>query len=283
MKNADVIRKILGYHPDLPGYEGCDGYKAGSSQDECRGIVTALVPTVDVIRTAIRKKCNLIITHEPIFYQTPDYPEWKGNFRNGTCEEKERLLKDNHMTVWRDHDHIHAHQPDGIFTGTIRVLEWEQFLKEDQEKFCYQFELPELTVEELGKYLKSKLHLNGLRYIGKPEDRITSAAIVGHIFPDSFYRDHLDEAGYYHDYGMDIMNLMEQGVQAIIPGEIIEWTTLAYIRDSISLGKTKACYNVGHFNIEEAGMKYAAEWIGNLVQHRIPVEYVPTGDAFNYL
>jgi hypothetical protein len=83
---------------------------------------------------------------------------------------------------------------------------------------------------------------------------------------------------------VEIIRLMEEdGVQAIIPGEIIEWTTLSYIRDGIAQGKPMACYNIGHFSWEELGMKYAADWIKELVDGQLPVHYVPTGDAFSYL
>ena len=44
-----------------------------------------------------------------------------------------------------------------------------------------------------------------------------------------------------------------------------------------------ACYNIGHFNWEELGMKYAAEWIKDLGEKELPVHYVPTGDAFSYI
>ena len=74
----------------------------------------------------------------------------------------------------------------------------------------------------------------------------------------------------------------EQNVDALIPGEIIEWTILYYIRDAIALGKTKACFNVGHFCLEELGMTYAADWIRELVTDAVDVQYIPTRDAFNY-
>lgn len=53
MKNREVIEKILAYHPQLPGYQGCDEWKTGDPEAECTGIVTALVPTVNVIRKTI--------------------------------------------------------------------------------------------------------------------------------------------------------------------------------------------------------------------------------------
>lgn len=77
MKKSEVIDKIIEYHPTLPDYEGCDGYKSGGAQEECTGVVSALVPTVKVIQTTIKLGCNLIITHEPIYYQTPDFDSWE--------------------------------------------------------------------------------------------------------------------------------------------------------------------------------------------------------------
>ena len=51
MKISEVLERVAAYHPDLgPDYAGCDGIKAGNPDQECTGIVSALVPTVDVIR-----------------------------------------------------------------------------------------------------------------------------------------------------------------------------------------------------------------------------------------
>ena len=39
------------------------------------------------------------------------------------------------------------------------------------------FEFSDMTVEKMNKMLKEKLLLNGIRYIGKPEDQITKVAL----------------------------------------------------------------------------------------------------------
>lgn len=284
MKISEVIDKILDYHPHLEGYKGCDEYKCGNPDVECTGIVSALVPTVEIIRKAADLGCNLIVTHEPIFYQTPDFPDWKGDFSNQVYEEKQKLLRETGIVVWRDHDHMHAHKPDSIFTGVIRYLGWEPYYQPTGDRMNYCITLPETTVGELGQYLKQKLNLNGLRYMGRDTDKISKIALVGHLFPNCFIPDGMGEDGYYHDYSMEVIRQMEEnGVQAIIPGEIIEWTALAYIRDGIAQGKPMACYNIGHFNWEELGMRYAADWISELVGSGLPVHYVPTGDAFSYI
>lgn len=284
MKISEVIDKILDYHPHLEGYKGCDEYKCGDPNVECTGVVSALVPTVEVIRKAAALGCNLIVTHEPISYQTPDFPDWKGSYPNKVYEEKQALLKETGIVVWRDHDHMHAHQPDSIFTGVIKYMGWEPYYEPTPDFFNFYINIPETTVGELAHYIKEKLNLNGLRYMGRDTDKISKIALVGHIYPNSFMPDGMGEDGFYHDYSMEVIRQMEEnGIQAILPGEIIEWNALSYIRDGIAQGKPMACYNIGHFNWEELGMKYAAEWIKDLVGDELPVHYVPTGDAFSYV
>ena len=110
MKNSEVIDKILRYHPDLSDYyNGCDCYKCGNSEAECTGIATALVTTVEVIKKAYEQGCNLLIVHEPLYYSTPDYMERCADFCNIIYEEKKKLLEKYGITIWRDHDHMHAH------------------------------------------------------------------------------------------------------------------------------------------------------------------------------
>lgn len=286
MRHKEVIGKILNYHPTIENYAGCDEYKAGNPEDECSGIVSALVPTVDVVRKTADLGCNLIITHEPIYYQTPDFPEWKGSFGNAVQAEKEALIRQNQITIWRDHDHIHAHKPDGIFTGVIKFLGWENYYKPEMTSdapFIFPFVIPKTTVSMLGRYLIEKLGLSGLRYVGNPSDELERVAIVGHLSPGFGGPEGIDEDGYYRDYSMALMECMEhKGIQAIIPGEVVDWTILSYIRDGVALGKTKACFNIGHFNLEELGMRYAAEWIAEVTGHSIPVHYVPTRDIYSY-
>ena len=59
MKIREVIEKILEYHPHLEGYKGCDDYKCGDPEQECTGVVTAMVPNVAVIRKAIERPLAL--------------------------------------------------------------------------------------------------------------------------------------------------------------------------------------------------------------------------------
>lgn len=286
MRNGEIIERILSYHPTVKDYQGCDGYKAGDPMEECRGVVTALVPTIEVIRKTAELGATLLIIHEPTSHMTPDYPGWRADFVNTIYEEKRKLLEDNHITVWRDHDHMHCHRPDGIFTGVIKYLGWERYRidQENELPFYYLFEFPEMTVREMQQLLIRKLGLNGLRYVGDPGSRIRRAAIVAHLFPGAVGPEREDENGLYSDYSTELIRAMERkgGPDAIIPGEMIEWNVVSYIRDAIQLGRNKACFNVGHFNLEELGMRYAADWIGEITKGAVPVSYIPSDDMYHF-
>lgn len=286
MTKREVIDRILQYHPQLPDDgKSCDGYKYGNPDEECSGVASALVPTVEVIRRAGELGCNLLVVHEPTFYTSPDYPDWRGGFTNQVYEEKKKLLDQYGITIWRDHDHMHAHQPDSIFTGVIKYLGWKKYQVklgcETLFSYCFRFE--DMTVGKMADELKEKLKLNGLRYLGDPGKEIRTVALVGHLSPNAFGTDHQETEDYYHEYSTDVIRMLENGVDAIIPGEVIDWTVMSYIRDAVALGKNKAAFNIGHFSMEELGMKYAKDWIEELVDGIVPVHYIPSGDMYQFL
>lgn len=286
MTIQEILDRVSEYHPDLgEDYHGCDEVKFGDCSQECTGIVSALVPTVDVIRRAVELKANLLYVHEPVSYLTPDWPEWKADYKCRIYDEKLKLLKENKIVLVRDHDHMHAHKPDSIFTGVLKYLGWMEYLTEEQKiPFGYTVCFPKAKkLREINQELIEKIGMQGLRFIGNPEAELKKIAFTGHIYPDAFIPQHFNEDGSWSDYATEIIREMEQdGVECIIPGEVIEWTVLSYIRDGISLGKNLACINPGHFNWEELGARYAKDWLMELTENKVSVCYVPTGDMWKY-
>ena len=97
---------------------------------------------------------NFIITHEPIFYNHLDRVDWLQD--NPVYHAKRRLLDDHQITVWRFHDYWHSYEPDGIYTGLIRQLGWEQYL--DLQANAPLFNIPPTTVGELAASLAHELN-----------------------------------------------------------------------------------------------------------------------------
>ncbi len=282
MKNREVIEKILAYHPSTPGYEGCDEFKTGDPEAECTGIVCALSPNIHVLKETIRLGANLLIVHEPTFYTSADQGGWYEDFDNEVYEEKRKLIDDHGITIWRDHDHMHMHDPDSIFTGVLKYMGWEDraVCDRDTGMFAhYLVDLEPVKLKDLLNEITEKIGLNGLRYIGDPEMTVTRIALVGHLYPMYFK----DKNGRDVEYSVNVIKTLEQKADVIMPGEVIDWTTLSYVRDAVELGKKKAVINIGHFNWEELGMKYYKDWLPGLLEEEISVTYVPSKDMYHYL
>ena len=286
MTIREVVEAILSYHPFLFDYHGCDDYKCGDPDQECTGIVTAISPTIEVIRETIRLGANMIITHEPTYYTSEDGPGWCEDFPNSVYKEKAELLKKHGIVIWRDHDHLHFHQPDGIFEGVLRYTGWKPYAKAVRPPYGgfghFLIELPEtITVKQAADHLMNAIGMNGCRYVGRPEDPVKRILIVGHLYPMMSPSGPKRNDGKPKEYSVQIIGEMEEGVDLILPGETIDWTVLSYIRDAYQLGHPKAMISLGHYNWESLGMKYAADWVKDLVP-AVPVTFVDAGDLFRY-
>ncbi len=71
-------------------------------------------------------------------------------------------------------------------------------------------------------------------------------------------------------------------VDALVVGELHEWETSEYVRDSAAAGWPKAVIVVGHEASEEAGMRALADWLRPRVAG-VSVTHLPAGDAFTYV
>ena len=80
------------------------------------------------------------------------------------------------------------------------------------------------------------------------------------------------------------LNFIEKNdLQVIIPGETVDWTVVEYVQDSLTLGKKRALLNPGHFNWEEPGMEYMAQWLPQVIDNAVPVTFVQSGNQFTWL
>src|ERR1051326_909689 len=104
----DVIDLILKEIPGAPFKQTVDTIKSGSADAKVTGIVTTMFATVEVIKKAAAQKANFIIAHEPTFYNHTDDANWTGE--NAIVKQKQELLKQNNITVWRFHDQWHAYK-----------------------------------------------------------------------------------------------------------------------------------------------------------------------------
>ena len=274
MTIQEVIDRIIAFHPDLGERLAttCDVLKYGDPTQECTGIASAIYASPKVIEKAHAAGCNLLLVHEPAFYSHMDEKDWLEN--NTVYNAKKKLLDDYKMVIFRDHDRIHSHKPDGIFYGLVTELGWQAYVDfdwmEDKEfgKISWTFTMPGIPVREIAELFIEKLHLNNVRIIGNPETVVKTAALGAHLFPgNTEFIKSFDEGGY----------------DLLIPGEYCDWEIAEYFKDAGDMGMNKAMLQLGHFNWEELGMKHAVTWLSRLVDYKIPVVYCCNEDMYNYV
>ena len=239
--------------------ETVDTFKSGNPEDVVTGITTCMFADMKVLRKAVADHTNLVITHEPTFYNHPD--EIKNLENDPVFLDKIKFINDHRLIIWRFHDHFHKMAPDGIYAGMVEKLGWGKN-ETDASMFHFKFE-PQKLSAFIAK-LKNSFPGNSFRVIGNPDMEITQVALsVG--APGS--PDH-------------IRFLEEKNTQLLIAGESPEWETYQYVYDAWLQGKSKAVIFLGHALSEEAGMNYCAGWLAGFIPQGIKIQYVENGSSY---
>jgi len=268
MNVRDVVEITLALNGGRKFEKTCDQLIEGNWEHQVTGVLTTFMATVDVIRRAIVKNCNLIITHEPTYFTGLDHIDW---FKDDPVyQRKKALIDDNGISIWRYHDHMHSGNEDLIYAGLLETLGWTKYLnREFPLPHCYS--IPTTTVTALVGFLKDKLGMKVIQIIGNPVMKCSRVGIL--VGGGSLGLGH-------EEMPARLMN--DQQLQIIICGEITEWTLAAYIRDAAALGFNKAMIVVGHERSEEPGMKGLANRLKPLLNN-IPVHFADAGEPFTYL
>jgi putative NIF3 family GTP cyclohydrolase 1 type 2 len=259
---ARDVEKRIQEHVGVPwNQETVDTFKAGDPDTRVTGIAVTMMATYDVLERAAAAGQNLVITHEPTFYNHLDQFEAIPKKENDpVLAQKLAFIKEHHLVVWRFHDHWHQRDPDGIEVGMIHALGWETF--QDKEH-PYFFTIPETTLEKLAAELKIRLQLHSMRVVGNPKMKLTRVALS----PGA--------AGMNREIGA--LQLPE--IQLLITGESREWETVEYAADAVSEKKNKALIVLGHIPSEQAGMEECTRWLKTFISE-VPVAFVPAKQPF---
>ncbi|MBQ6216712.1 MAG: Nif3-like dinuclear metal center hexameric protein [Erysipelotrichaceae bacterium] len=254
----------------------------GETEKECTGIVTTCFASVDVIRKAHELGANLIISHEALFYNHGDHTDWLIETENKVFVAKKELLESCSMTVWRNHDYIHSGIPDGkggwddgIFKGFLSEtgLIGNYIPKINQAVRYYvpcDLAFDNESVESIAAKIIKGAGLNGLRIVGDPKKKISRAQIPLHIMG-------LND-------NETIKEVNRKDIDLLITMEQIDFTVTEYMRDGHDLEMKKEMINVGHFNLEEPGMKYMLKWLPEALGNEdIPLHFVKSGDPNHFL
>ena len=250
---ADALRQIQARYPAKVAADTVDTVKAGDPSTAVTGIATTFLDTMDVLREANRRGLNLVITHEPTFYNHRDDTSFFTD--DPVYQQKLAFIQQHHMVVFRLHDEIHAVPPDAIAAALLGALGWQQYAKADDPFFVT---IPPTTLGALSRQLQQRLKDNTIRVVGDPNLQITHVALR----PGSSGLQKQVEA------------LRRPDVELLIAGEASEWETVEYVRDAAAQGRHKALILLGHEVSEEPGMLQCSKDL-QAVFPRLKVEDIP--------
>jgi putative NIF3 family GTP cyclohydrolase 1 type 2 len=240
------------------------------------GIVTTALASLDVLGSAVKVGANLIVTCEPTFFSkadTPTPPVRRG-FGPGSTgpatppspppadpvfSAKDDFIRKHNLVVWRFSDHWRLRTPDPFAQGMVNELGWSKFADGgDLRHLSIQETSLDALVMHVKKSLKSR---GGMRIVGDPQLRLRKVALL----PGS----------------TTIQASLEAlpGADVIIAGEVREWESVEYVRDTVALGGKKALILVGRIVSENPGMQVCAQWLMTIVPE-VASTWVPVGDPY---
>jgi putative NIF3 family GTP cyclohydrolase 1 type 2 len=236
-----------------------DTFKAGDPDVPVTGIAVTMMATLGVLQYAAAHGQNLIITHEPTFFDHLDKASGLEQ-SDAVWTAKREFIRQHGLVIWRFHDHWHARVPDGILTGMTRALGWAKF--QDSQN-PHRFKLPPTTLRTLAEQIAAKLDRPLLRIVGDPDLPVSGVALEPGA-PGFLRQAHA---------------LAEDNVDVLVTGEAHEWETVEYAADAVSLGHKKALILIGHVPSEQAGMAECARWLKTFIDS-VPIRFVTTEQPF---
>ena len=255
----DVISRLVEEQGvGLPA-DGVDTVKCGDPTSPLRGVVVCFTATFDVLRRASQLGANLVITHEPTFYDHRDAVDWLRD--DAVYTAKRRLLEETGIVVWRFHDYLHLSRPDRLVNGMVEALGWREHLISADPVIV---DLEPTPLPDLVGTLKERLGVTSVRVAGSTD--ITCRRVA--LLPGA--------PGGRTQIGV----LSGEQVDVAVCGEINEWETSEYVRDAASAGIPRALVVLGHAVSEETGMRHVAQWIESQVPDH-PVTFIEAGDALS--
>jgi len=257
----EVIARIQ-EHVGIPWMQQTvDTFKAGNPDAQVKGIAVTMMATLDVLQRAAAAGQNLIITHEPTFFNHQDKPDDLDQKDNDpVLAAKHAFIEEHGLVIWRFHDHWHRMRRDGIELGMAHALGWEKFQDSSNQ---YLFAISQTDLEQLAGDLKSRLKIRVMRVVGDPKLKVNKVALV----PGA------------SGFAKETRALEISDVQVLITGEPREWETVEYVADAVTEGKPKALIILGHIPSEQAGMEECVRWLKTFVSE-VPIEFVPAREPF---
>ncbi|MBN2393157.1 MAG: Nif3-like dinuclear metal center hexameric protein [Anaerolineae bacterium] len=256
------IREFINWMKTSMGFEwretAIDVFLYGDPDIELQNVAVTMMATQEVLEKAIERGCNLIITHEPLFYN--HHHQFQHLLEDAVYKAKKAYLRDYGLCIFHLHDNLHHPGLDYIAAGMARKLNWESYRTDETFK---SFRMPGVKLEQILGDIDAKLAPAALKHIGDKdfayENVVTSWGFMG-----------MENAA-------KLINRYESSL--LITGETHEWEFVEYVHDAHHMGLRKALVMVGHVASEESGVEFFSHYLQDKAP-ALSISYIRADDPF---
>ena len=259
MKANEIMQSLFSLSDDVDFSNTCDTCKAGDPNAEVSKVAVTMFPTPQTVLDAKEWGAQLLIVHEPAYYNHMD------EYSQDKLEvEKRKLIEESGLTVIRFHDHPHYTTPDMIAAGELRALDLGGKVKYTDVFDLVRIELDDpITPVALAKRIEDRLGIRHVRICGSRDAECTKISAM------------------FGAPGGVLEELQNDSCEILLVGETCEWSMGEYARDAVQLGYKKALLILGHVGSERAGMVYTADVLKQM-HPELDVRYFENGEVYTY-
>ncbi len=257
MKAQELFEEII--KGGQAGKITCDTLKAGDPDKELKKVAVTMFATVDTVKKAQAWGADMLIVHEPTYYdhmeEIEDLP---------VVVAKRKLIEESGITIYRYHDYMHHREIDQIPEGEIYYLGLAGKVEKTPYSASYLFTAVEpISAIELANIMEKELGIKRVRIAGSRNKKSTKIALC------------------FGTPGGVFELLCDKNVEMVLTGEACEWRLAEYARDADALGINKTLIVMGHIGSERDGMRLLAK---RLSEKHTEFEtcYIECGEVYTY-
>lgn len=237
-----------------------DGFRAGDSDAEVRGVVVAARASTDVLKQAAALGANLVISRQAFLGDSQDRPVAKPE---PALAEKLALIAASNLAVLRLQDPRTGEHGRAITAALPRALGLKAPLKTLNPAQGLVYRVPAVPLGALVRRVAAATGSSQVRLIGDPSLSIRGLALA----TETNRPNALNPL------------LARQDVNLLIAGEVHETETSAYVSDAIALGQPKALLLTGSIALEEPAARALADWLRP--QLAVPVTWLASSPTLH--
>ena len=179
MNTLDIRQHLMINSPWVDPESTVDQVLYGDAEEEIRVVGVGWYPSLDNLRAADAKGCELFISHEPLFWEHRVREEPHRFEEPGLT--KSRFLDETRLVVLRAHDNWDNWPEIGIRDSWAQGLGLTHFLAEDETRWHGIYQIEPVTLAEFAGYIARRIAPLGedsVRVYGDP-GRVVSRPSVG--------------------------------------------------------------------------------------------------------